>query len=177
MEPIQKLIDSIVSLEISSPKKKPKQRSFKVIVSSVKIVKGTNIEWECLFMDLFKGEEFYGRYLGESPNQAAKKAFTQIFRKIKSKVTEDTDIVFKLKESTHESDKKEYAYKGIAIYQMRYMIVKKDSTGKRRVEYTSNTEDIITDVVDGKEKLKRNEGEELYKIPFKTKIVSLRHTR
>lgn len=176
MEPIHKLIDSIASLKISSSKK-PKQRSFKVIVSTVKIVKGTNVEWETLLMDLFKGEEFYGRYLGDSPNQAAKKAFTQIFRKLKNKVLEDTDIIFTLKESTQDSDKKEYTYKGMAIHQLRYMIVKKDNTGKRRVEYTSDVEDITTEVIDGKEKLKRNEGEEVYKIPFKTKIVSLRYTK
>lgn len=152
--------------------KKYKQRSFKIIVSSLKIIKGIK---PGVFDDMFQAEEYYGRYLGDSPNQAAKKAFTQIFRKCKHSLNDNIEIEFTLKESTNESDKKEYSYRGIASCQVRYMIVRRDQNGKRKVDYTSDETEIKAEIENGKMIYKRNEGEEIFKIPFKTKVISLKN--
>ena len=63
------------------------------------------------FKASYNNQEYEGIYNGQYPIQAAHKALTQIFRnnpKLKS-------TTFKLKETTQNSKKKEYSYKGEKI--------------------------------------------------------------
>jgi hypothetical protein len=150
-----------------------KQRSFKLIVLSLKAIKGID---SASLNELFQGDEYYGRYLGSSPNQAGKKAFTQIHRKLKKKrKIETVEIEFTLKETTNDSEKKEYSYRGMTYEQPRYMIIKKDNSGKRKIEYIPNDEGIECEIRNGKQFYKRNEDEEISKIQYKTKVVSLKN--
>lgn len=74
-------------------------RSFKVIPSSIILLQGC-----------FENEESVneGRYLGKTPLQAAKKAFTQIARKLKK---DECELIFAIKETTRNKDGKIYLYK------------------------------------------------------------------
>ena len=96
------IIENLVEEEdISSDKK----RSFKVVVGEIKFN-------GCVGND----EEIKeGRYLGKSPLQAAKKAFTQICRIKKIKPKDMCEIIFAIKETTRDSKTqgKIFRYKGV----------------------------------------------------------------
>ncbi len=97
-------------------------------------------------------DTFRGRYKGMTPKQAAKKAVTSIYKKVK-KMDLKTPKTIKLilKESTHNSKKKEYHYIGKKIKLVDPSVVKMpdvDKNGKKIVkeilrEYKSVAENTV----------------------------------
>ena len=64
-------------------------------------------------MQIGNSEEFTGRYTGNSPSQAASKAFTEYIRnRKKNKQTTNGSFMFTLVESTQNSNHKAYNYQG-----------------------------------------------------------------
>lgn len=60
--------------------------------------------------------ENYGRYIAKTPKRAANKAFTKLSRKIDLKNTNNKNLlVFIIKETTKNSDNKEYKYAGTRV--------------------------------------------------------------
>ncbi len=60
--------------------------------------------------------ENYGRYIAETPKRAAHKALTKLSRKIDLKNTDHKNLlVFTIRETTKNSDNKEYKYAGTRV--------------------------------------------------------------
>ncbi len=82
-------------------KMKDNERSFKL----------DNLSIFVLNRDVEISEDFpLGRYIGKTPGQAAKKAFTQICRRLKLKF--ECEVLFNIIETTRDSQNSIYSYKG-----------------------------------------------------------------
>lgn len=92
-------------------------------------------------VDYPKRGDTYGRYIASHPIYAAKKALTQLSRKIDLENTNKKNImVFTIRETTNNSNKNLYKYAGTRIKLDKPLVVKRN--GKKIVYKYRN---IITD--------------------------------
>lgn len=147
------------------------KRSFHIVVSSI-ISKSVSIQHES-----FGDKPYCGRYLGDEPSQAAKKAFTQICRKIK--VNQPCEIDFSIKETTRDSEKRIYQYVGL-VKKIEKFIIVKIVEGKRHKDYATKPEEIkdISEYTDdhGVVRYRRYEGEEVSRVYLRS-VMSRESTK
>ena len=69
----------------------------------------------------------YGRYKSDSPKRAAQKAFTQLSRMIDLKNSNKKNLlVFSIKETTNNSNNKQYKYVGTRVELHEPVVIKKN---------------------------------------------------
>lgn len=151
------------------------KRSFHIVIDTI-VFRNLSLD----VIDIFGDKPYCGRYLGDEPSQAAKKAFTQICRK--AKVLQPCEIEFDIKETTRDSDKKVYQYVGLVKKIEKYIIVK-IVDDKRYKEYATKPEEI-QDIIEYKDingilKYKRYDGEEVSRVYLRSVMArdSTKHGR
>lgn len=87
-----------------------------------------------------------GRYLGKSPLQAAKKAFTQICRTKELKPKNKCDVIFTIKETTRDgkTQGKIFAYKGVREKEVPAKEIVKETATGHKVYYIIQFKNTIT---------------------------------
>ena len=166
---IESLKDTILENDFNDLISKLSYRSFTIVVS--KII-SDDIDTNKLKTN---NSDYYGRYLGYSPNQASKKAFTKICNKCK--VAKECTIIFSIKETTRNSNKNIFNYVGKNSFNPKYIITSQVAD-KRKVVYSKNFDEFEEILEDGvlmiRRKIPNDTNEKIFKISFSSKVVANR---
>lgn len=93
--------------------------------------------FKAIYLDSQDNVHKEGRFKGNSPTQASKKALTSIYRKYAKDEIEPNKIIFAIKEVTRRSKKKYYCYSGSRI--LFDQPVKVNVAGGRSITYKYKT--------------------------------------